>query len=236
MSDVPGVSAPPPLSAEFVQLLKAQKSDFVETGEAASVVAQHGAASVDADFPGWPDLAGSEVDHAVIEMFVIAGDGSVTSMSVNEPYVSAWQPLAEWLAESVQAALAEHGAAFDGDAYLTASITTSSELEGLAHLDDDLYVPDDNVSVVAIVGQHAGPRVAIGSAACSPMRPMGQAVFPDETLAAFMANELECHHGTADQIVLFPQFAQIHAGPAAQHVLDAGRTRQLLVLRARVAS
>ena len=207
---------------------RASKRDFVQ----AEQLKQHGAVILNMhDFPGWPgDLASPE---AIIETFV-AGRADTEAMGSHSPFVQAWQPLAEWMNSTVRAQLATIDLSLGEDTYVTASLTPTAELEGRAHLDDDIYSPDENVGVVVILGQHAGPRIATGSLRANPVREMGQVAFSEEILDAFGDERLPHVASAPDTMVAFPQFAQLHAGPAARHVEHLGSTRHLLVLRGRV--
>ena len=236
------VSAPPPMTARFATALRATKADFVstyddQTGDDKTIIVQQGAATLDsAGFPDWPRNIGSgeaALHEAVIETF-LGHEAAATALSDNEPFVSAWLPLAQWMNATVRRQLAEHDVALDGDAYITASLTATAELEGVAHMDDDTFTPADSVGMVAIIGDLAGPRVATGTLAHGPLRPMSQVLFTDDQLDAFAADAVGHHRAEANELVVFPQFGQLHAGPAAHHVGGLAPTRQLLVMRARV--
>lgn len=227
------VTRPGLLDETYGSVLCSRKADFVSVADR-TTVAQHGAASIDAaGWPGWPD--GLSSADAAIETFV-AGVDQVTATSHNEPFVSAWQPLAQWMNQTVRTELARFGVGLAGDAYVTASLTTTSDLEGVAHLDDDQFVPTDSVSMVAIIGEHVGPRVATAPIEHRPLRPMAPVSFDDTVLDAFAGSEIDHCQCSADDLVVFPQFGQLHAGPAAAHLAGLGATRQLLVMRAQVAT
>ena len=104
----------------------------------------------------------------------------------------------------------------------------------LDDLDDDQFVPDDSVSVVAIIGELAGPRIAVAPLEPSPLRPMGQVIFADSVLDEFATGAAAQVSASANELVVFPQFGQLHAGPDAAQVAHLSPTRQLLVLRGRV--
>jgi hypothetical protein len=60
--------------------------------------------------------------------------------------------------------------------------------------------------------------------------------FDDEVLAEFGRGRLSSQRAKAERIVVFPQFGQLHAGPAidpAEVGTDRPPFRTLLVLRAR---
>ena len=169
------ITVPALLDHTFAGILRSQKADFVATTDGGTFIAQHGAARVETtDWPGWP--TGLSAGDAIIETFV-SGAVDVVATSSNEPFVSAWQPLAEWMNVTVRSALADVGVQLDGDAYITASLTPVDRLEGIAHLDDDHFVPAESVSMVAIVGEHTGPRVATTALGHPPLRPMAPIMF-----------------------------------------------------------
>ena len=226
------ITTPGHLDDAFASILRSTKADFVTEHESSSFIAQHGAVLVQAsNWAGWPtDLASAE---PVIETYV-AGDAEVTATSDNDPFVSAWRPLVEWMNAAVRTALGAVGVEIDGDAYVTASLTATDLLEGTAHMDDDTFVPTDSVSAVAIIGELAGPRVATTAVAHTPLRPMSQVTFTADQLDDFAAGRLDHCRCDANQLVVFPQFGQLHAGPTADHVAHRAPARQLLVFRAKV--
>lgn len=228
-------SQPRPFDGDYADLLASRKSDFIsEDGS----IAQHGAALLGSanPCPHWPNTLESQ--EPVIETFVVSSSGSLAATSDNEPFVSAWRPVAAWMVAAVHSAFQTYNLAIDGDAYLTASLTHVCELEGMSHMDDDLFTPDDNVSAVAIIGQLAGPRVATGSLPHPTVKPMSQVQFDDTTHDDFAAGHINCAVAAADELVIFPQFGQLHAGPSADDLAThplAPQSRQLLVYRARIA-
>lgn len=222
--------ATPLLSAEFARVLTARKSDYVMEVDDTLLVAQQGAALIETSgFPGW--IEGLRSTDPVIETYVASTD-IVMATSDNQPFVDAWQPLVSWVDAQVRTALARFGVELVGDAYVTASLTPTASLEGLAHMDDDTFVPDAPVGIVAIIGQWTGPRVATASVVHEPLRPMSQIIFDEATLTDFAANRITHSAWAADQLVIFAQFGQLHAGPAAEHIADQGQFRQLVVYRA----
>lgn len=227
---VPMADTPDELDAQFARVLAARKSDYVSGPDDELQVSQHGAAVIaTSDFPGW--VGGLESSDTVIETYV-ASEAGITATSDNQPFVDAWMPLVSWIDNQVRAALHRFDLVLTGDAYVTASLTETASLEGLAHMDDDTFAPDAPVGVVAIIGQWVGPRVATAPVAHAPLRPMSQIIFDDETLADFGADRIDHVASDPDQLVIFPQFGQLHAGPAAEHTAHLGSSRQLLVYRA----
>jgi len=221
---------PRPLDASFAATLGNRKADVVTGPEDNVEIRQHGAATIAmTGWPGWP--AGLQSEEPIIETYVAGADG-VTATSDNQPFVQAWEPLIEWLNTTVRSELDRYRLEIDGDAYATASLTATSLLEGTAHMDDDTFVPSDSAQIVAIVGELAGPRVATGALSAGPLRPMSQLQWSDEQLADFERDALPHCAGPPDQLVIFAQFGQLHAGPAAEHVAALATHRQLLVYRA----
>jgi len=231
---MPNVTPLAPLDTAYGAVLRARKAHVVSATDDQWTVAQYGAAHIPVnDWPGWAhDLSTTE---PVIETYVASPDG-VMATSDNEPFVSAWQPLVEWMNLTVRAALADVDVHLGDAAYVTASLTPTNSLEGLAHLDDALFVPDDSVSMVAIIGELAGPRVATTEVTPAEIRPMTTLTFDQRVLDAFANDELDRCAAGRDELVVFPQFGQIHAGPAAHHVADMAPSRQLLVMRAPIVA
>jgi len=223
------VRAPAALDSDFAQMLRSTKADFVDAAGDVTSIRQHGAATISMrGWPGW--LEDVPTGEHVIDTYVATKDDL---QAAGDPTVPAWISLVEWTNATVRTALADHQVELHGDAYITASCIPADELGGIAHSDDDTYMPTDTVGVVAIVGQHAGPRVATGELRTPSFRPMSQVAWSDEQLRSFEANEMDHCRCPPDQLVLFPQFGQLHAGPAAAHLQDI-ETRQLLVYRAQV--
>ena len=195
------VRAPGPLGIDFASRLRSTKADFVSGHGSSSFIAQHGAASVDADgWPGWPK--GLTSAEPVIETYV-ADEAGVAATSDNDPFVSAWRPLVEWMNTSIRSALEGIGVELAGDAYVTASLTATAALEGTAHMDDDTFEPAVTVNVVAIIGELAGPRVATTAMEHAVLRPMSQIVFTSRQLDDFANGRLDHCRCEADQLVLF---------------------------------
>ena len=227
------VTEPVALDERYAAILRSRKADFVLVAEDGTTVLQQGAARISTSgWPGWP--SGLITVEPVIEMFV-AGPEHVVATSDNDPFVSAWAPLATWMNITVRAALEDVGVLLAGDAYVTASLTLTDTLEGVAHMDDDQFVPNDSVSMVAILGDLVGPRMATKPIGHTALRPMAPMTFAAETLAAFTNNLMDHCTSDADELVVFPQFGQLHAGPTAHHVAHLAPLRQLLVMRAAIA-
>lgn len=221
------------LDTEFARVLAARKADYVTGNDGQLVVSQQGMARIDVDnFPGW--VHELESTDPVIETYVASRDG-IHATSDNQPFVDAWMNLVTWVDTTVRTALDRHGVDVMGDAYVTASLTETASLEGLAHMDDDTFMPDAPVGIVAIIGQWTGPRVATATVAHEPLRPMSQVIFDETTRASFESDQLDHAAAAADELVIFAQFGQLHAGPAARHISHLGAFRQLIVYRAQAS-
>ncbi len=224
---------PVALDKRYAAILRSSKTDFVSVTEHETSVLQHGAARIStAGWPGWP--SGLTTIEPVIETFV-AGPDHVAATSDNDPFVGAWAPLVTWMNNTVRAALEDVGVLFTGDAYVTASLTPTDTLEGVAHIDDDQFVPNDSVSMVAILGDLAGPRMATKPIGHPALRPMAPLTFAADVLDSFATNMMDRCASGADELVVLPQFGQLHAGPTAHHVAHLAPFRQLLVMRSAVA-
>ncbi len=230
MSEVTGPGA---LDERFANTLRSPKSTVVRATSDGVAIEQHGAALLaHRERPPWPTtVTESAGQQPIIETYV-CGAGTVTATSDNEPFVSAWLPLVDWMNSTVRNHLARVSVAVSGDAYVTASVTPTALLEGVAHMDDDIYEPDASAQMVAIMAQLAGPRIATSPIGHGPLRPFGQVTFSESTLAEFAAGTIAQCRCEADQLVVFPQFGQLHAGPTAKQVAHLSCTRQLLVMRA----
>lgn len=179
------------------------------------------------DAPDWPALEGLD-DDAIIETFLVDADGQLTPLS-ESPALAAWQPRAEAMANAVITTCAEHAIRIEFPAYLTGSITPVEMLEGNPHLDDDQLVPGAGLGLVAINGQHVGPRVAERPLALEGAATPGPLPLAESTVEQF--RDADVPVGQADKITVLAQFGQLHAGPSRAAISNATH-RQLLVLRA----
>lgn len=227
-------SRPQPIDESFAAALRLTKAQVLQPAGTGVAVVQYGAALLPStDRPPWPVLpAVSDAEGPVIETYLGSPD-AVGATSDNEPHVSAWLALASWMNTTVRTSLAEFGVALEGDAYLTASLTPRSMHEGTPHLDDDVFRPDDDVGVVAIIGELAGPTVAAGRLEHAVPAPSTQLSFDDGQASRFAAGDMGRSRCAADELVVFPQFGQLHAGPTVDDLPAGAPARQLLVLRAR---
>ena len=215
-----------PLDAAYAARLAAPKEALLSAD--ANAIDQLGARVIPfADAPPWPELDGL-TDEPIIESFLVSAEGEVTPLS-DAPQLLAWQPRAHAMAAAVLDACAAHSIQLDFPAYLTCSITPVDLLEGNPHFDDDQFMPGSGLGLVAINGQHVGPRVAAGSLALTGAAVPGPLPVAEATVAQFRSADVATASG--DEIAVLAQFGQLHAGPAASDVRGATH-RQLLVLRA----
>ncbi len=163
----------------------------------------------------------------VIEMFVADKNGSVSAMGGDEELNAFWEPTVVALTSVVRRALEERGVTLTGDIYITTSLTVPGSVIGDAHLDDDQFQPHDGVGVAAIVSNDSGPRFASCPVSCAPMRPGLPVQVRDSEIEGFA--EAATINTGPHQPVIFPQFGQLHAGPAAGATTAV---RNLFVLRA----
>ncbi|MEM7094837.1 MAG: hypothetical protein AAF567_17665 [Actinomycetota bacterium] len=224
------------LDADFARLLGGPKSSVVfDDG-----VAQLGARRIAfTDAPAWPQLDGLP-DDAIIETFLVDDDGGLTALS-ESPLLDAWRPRAEAMVLRVLASCEEVGLELSPPGYLTCSITPCAMLEGNPHLDDNQFVVENGLGLVAIDGQHVAPRIADGRLAfdtriASAPVAGGPLPFSEEGLAELGRDTpiLGAVRAADDSITAFAQFGQLHAGPHADDVAAVGATgshRQLMVLR-----
>lgn len=224
-------AAIPVLSADYAHVFGSPKSHLVECDDGGCSVTQTGAAYLDnVGRPlQWPAVP--VPDETVIETFVADGKAQITPTSTNQPYVDAWLPLVETVSSRVLDAAHRFGIPIASPIYVTVSLTVAGLVSGDPHLDDDQYHAQDGVGLVAIVGQHVGPRIALGRLPHQSLRSPGQVQIGGEVVSSFSTGEIAHQRGEPDRIVLFPQFGQLHAGPGPA-VASTAATRNLLVLRA----
>ncbi len=168
-----------------------------------------------------------------IETFVVSGsDRTVTPIGMNDELNNAWMPAVSAMANAVFGWLDQHDLSVAGDAYITTSITAASEVNGEAHFDDDQFSPATGAGVFAIVGDLAGPR-ALDAPLPYPNIAAPRPLTLDEDLKTKFsegAGGLSPVAFGANELVLMPQFGQLHSGPGPCGTAD--QRRHLLVLRA----
>jgi len=227
------VGPPPPFGRSMADALRLTRGDLVATAAdgGGAKVKQFGAAYLP-DTVALPEVpADRTMAEPLIETFVCGRDGSVEPTGSDPALIDLWRPSVTGFAAIVFAALRGHDVPVASTAYVTASFTPAAELAGIGHFDDDQYLPDAGVGVVAIVGSDSGSRVAVqdlelGPAVAGMPLHADQAVFD-----AFTDGTIQHQRAAADQIIVFPQFGQLHSGPPFESS-DAGTVRRLLVLRA----
>ena len=224
--------APPPLCDDFADMLRGTKTALVASADGGSTVTQTGAASLPDPFPvPAPGDCPGPVTEALIETFVIEADGSCTATGTDADLIAGWLPIVGSMTDRLLDALSRHRIPVRWPAYLTASLTPIEQVNTDPHFDDDLYVEDDGVGVVAIAASHAGPTIAyhpLQARRATPRQPLEPV---EGVFERFSAGAMARQHASADRIVVFPGFGQLHAGP----VIDEPTTdpvRRLLVFRA----
>ncbi len=228
----------------LASVLRGRQRDLVGPGESGREVAQVGA-SVLADgfavpIPGPDDPVAPRGGEATIETFVVdQPDGRATAMGADAAVGAWWQDAVEELVGRVVNALEPFGVELAGPIYVTTSATPVDQVIGQPHLDDDQLDPEAGVGLVAIAASHDGPRVARGTLACPRANASGPLGLDQSALDHWFdptsATADRVQHTAADQIVLFPRFGQLHAGPALAAEPGGGSgagIRNLLVLRA----
>lgn len=221
---------PHALSPAFAAHFLRSREQFVtaEVGGTA-LLEQVGATSLGArGFPGWAEGLDESVE--LIETYV--ADGHELATTSESMAARAWLPVASWLHDLVSSSLTSFDIGLSSPAFITISQTPVALLEGVPHFDDDLFTPCDLPGIAAVIGQYVGPRV-VAEPIAHPMPAAGSRVsVTDEMVRLFESDSATVMHCPADEVVVFPQFAQLHAGPATTHLASLGPAcRQMAVLR-----
>jgi len=167
--------------------------------------------------------------EAKIETFLVDSEGVCTPTGTDQPLIELFLPAATEMAGQVLTALSELGVKVTNPAYLTASATPQSAVTTTPHFDDDQYLANDGVGVVAIAASGAGPLIAAAPIPClAPLDGLPIAL-DDRAVADFVSRSLEVNQAAANRIVVFLQFGQLHSGPDPA---DLSAPRSLLVFRA----
>lgn len=194
--------------------------------------------------PGPDDPVVPRDGDAVIETFVVDGTGSVTAMGDDPMVANWWQAAVEALADRVLSTLGPLGVQIAGPIYVTVSATDVHQVIGTPHLDDDQFHPDAGIGVVAIAASHGGPRLARGAMWCRSAGAGAPLGLDQPTIETWFDGGGTEPGGpvqatTADRVVLFPRFGQLHAGPplavghaGTEYPRHENQVRNLLVLRA----
>jgi hypothetical protein len=218
------------VTKRLVEHLRLTKQELVDLA-GPDHVSQSGADVISADFhvPAIAELVSLNLPS--IETFVVAAvDRSIAPMGTNDELNAAWHPTVSAMAESMFEWLDGLGIEVHSDAYITASVTLAADVNEEAHFDDDQFMPSNGVGVVAIVADRAGPRVA-NTVISIPDAPAPRPLVVDDQLKAdFAAGRIDHDIFGAHELVVFPQFGQLHAGPGPCGSGD--EARHLLVFRA----
>lgn len=194
-------------------------------------IIQSGGEVLDSSF-AVPDVSSmTGVSPPSIETFVVSNGGqTVTPIGSNDVLNDIWMPAVTAMCEAVVGWLDAHGISLEGDAYITTSVTVASEVNGEAHFDDDQFAPQSGAGVFAIVGDLAGPR-ALTAPLPYPMLKAPHPLTLDDELKAEFSNDgsLNPISFGAGELVLMPQFGQLHSGPGPCGTED--QRRHLLVFR-----
>jgi len=194
-------------------------------------IVQSGGEVLDSSF-AVPNISASvSVPPPSIETFVVSGaDRTVSPIGMNSELNDAWMPAVSAMADAVFGWLDDHGISLDGDAYITTSITSAPEVNGEAHFDDDQFNASSGAGVFAIVADRAGPR-ALDAPLPYPTVVAPHPLVLDEDLKAEFSGDgrLRPVSFNANELVLFPQFGQLHSGPGPCGTAE--ERRHLLVFR-----
>ena len=212
----------------LVRLSKQQLFEAAGDGQ----IAQSGGEVIDEAF-ALPTID-STVARSVpsIETFVVSATGDISAMGTNGELNASWLPAIDRLVEAVHEWVAAADVELMGDAYVTASLTAATEVNGEAHFDDGQFDPAAGAGLVAIVGDLGGPRVASTPIPHVPVRPHQPLSTDAETVAAFANGDFGRVDYGPNELVVLPQFGQLHSGPGPCATTgDSAHVRHLLVLR-----
>ncbi len=215
----------PPI-AELLGLTKQALFDRAGSG----LMHQSGGLVLNHDFELPDVVAATGVSLPSIETFLLsASDRSIMTLGMNDKVNAAWMPAITSMAEAVSTWLAEHNITLAADAFITASITPAHEVNGEAHFDDDQFGAGNGVGVFAIVGDLAGPKALTSPLPYPDVTAPHPLTVDDELKAAFAADAFDSVAFGANELVMFPQFGQLHSGPGPCG--DETQYRHLLVFR-----
>ena len=209
----PGTKPVGPLDEPFARLLQLTKAELLDLG-ATDEVHQTGGALLggpveipDAS-PLFPDLTAP-----LIETFLVEGDGTCTPTGTDQALIDATEAVAATVATRTLEALGRFEVPAEVPGYLTASVSPIDQVANTPHIDDDQFVPAAGVGAFAIVGDGMGPRLAVDPIPHLPVRPGLPLQFEPEAEAQFDDGTLRAQQVEACQLVMLPQFGQLHAGP-----------------------
>ncbi len=208
------------------------KQELLDRSEA-GFVEQVGAEIVDDSFE-LPQVERSLITSLPsIETFVVSPDRSMMATGMNELLNAAWEGSARRLIDIVFDWATAAGVEVLGDSYLTMSITPADQVNGEAHFDDAQFDPGQGVGLVAIVGDLGGSSVASAPIPHSEIRPHQQLSTTAAMVSAFAYGGYGRADFAANQVIVLPQFGQLHSGPGPCGSPD--ELRHLMVFRAATA-
>jgi len=103
-------------------------------------------------------------------------------------------------------------------------------VSGDPHFDDDQFMADAGTGLAVVVADRAGSRIATASIAHDDVSAPHPLLLSDAHADAFTSGRLPQQCFDAGDVIAFPQFGQLHAGPGP--VGSGDGVRHLLVLRA----
>lgn len=224
--------APAVIDGSYAALFRSSKQELLEAAGKSATMVQTGGAYLAEPFP-IPSMDGftTGLVEPIIETFVVDPGGGCTGTGSDGGLIEAWLPTVRAMVENIGRAVVEFGIKLDGPSYLTASLTPADQVTTVPHLDDDQFVAEEGVGLVAITASHGGPRLAVGVVGHQPARsPLPLEVHPDE-FDRFESESIPLQRTDANRIVVFPQFGQMHAGPVIERS-TTDPVRRLLVFRA----
>lgn len=168
-----------------------------------------------------------------IETFVVSRTGEISAMGTKEALNAAWMPTIERLVAGVHAWVEAAAVELTGDAYVTASLTAASNVNGEAHFDDGQFEPTAGAGLVAIVGDLDGPSVASEPIPHDDVRPNQPLADDNEMKMAFDEGDFGRIDFAPNELIVMPQFGQLHSGPGPCGA--ATNVRHLLVFRSATA-
>ena len=221
-----------PAVCDLVGLTKQALFDLAGDGH----IVQSGGEVLDRDF-AVPNVSASvEVSLPSIETFLVSKSSepnaahSVMPIGMNAQLNDAWLPAVTAMVDAVLTWLDKNGIDLAGDAYVTASITAASEVNGEAHFDDDQFDASSGAGVFAIVADLAGPKALATPLQYPPLTAPRPLTLDEDLKAEFRdAGSLDPISFNPNELVLMPQFGQLHSGPGPCGTSD--QRRHLLVFR-----
>ncbi len=233
-------TSPSDLDGAYARYLTMSRAELVALTPEPGTLHQTGGAHLPGPFVVEPLELSEPITDSLIETFVIDGDGHCSATGTDDSLNAQWMPAVSAMASKVIAELALHQVSIDWPAYLTASLTRIDQVTTTPHFDNDQFIPNAGVDVVAIAANYDGTRMATSPITSSNPRPGLPVTLDQAESARFLDGTMATQQAAPDRIVIFPQFGQLHGGP----ILDRSRkggphpspnfgpTRNLLVFRA----